>query len=57
LRAGYKELFAKNSEQGLNLGFGIHYTVAGATTLYFDYSYIEFGLFNAIHMWSVSMGL
>jgi hypothetical protein len=57
LRAGYKELFAKDSEQGLNLGFGLHYTVAGATTLYFDYSYIEFGLFNAIHMWSVSLGL
>jgi hypothetical protein len=57
LRVGYKELFAIDSEQGLNFGAGIHYSVLGATTLYFDYSYIDFGVFDAIHMYSVSLGL
>ena len=58
LRAGYKELFAKDSEQGLSFGGGIRYNIRGTTTtFYFDYSYIDFGVFNAIHMFSVSLRL
>jgi hypothetical protein len=57
LRAGYKELFAKDSEQGLSFGGGIRYNLMGTTTFYFDYSYVDFGVFNAIHIFSVSLGL
>ena len=57
LRAGYKELFAQDSGHGLSFGGGIHYNIMGATTFYFDYSYIDFGVFNSIHMFSVSFGL
>ena len=57
LRAGYKELFAEASEQGLSFGGGIHYKVLGTTTLFFDYSYNDLGVFNVIHMFSVGLGL
>jgi len=58
LRAGYKELFAKDSEQGLSFGGGVRYNVlGGATTFNFDYSYIDLGLFDAIHMFSVGLSL
>jgi len=55
LRAGYKELFAKDSEQGLSFGGGIHYKIMGTTTFYFDYSYMDFGVFNPVHLYSVSL--
>jgi len=57
LRAGYKSLFAIDSEQGLSLGAGLKYNVLGATTFYFDYAFLEFGLFDSIHMFSVGLGL
>jgi hypothetical protein len=57
LRAGYKELFKNDSEQGLSFGGGIHYNLMGMTTFYFDYSFIDFGVFNGIHMFSVSLAL
>ncbi len=57
LRIGYKGLFAKDSEQGLNFGGGIEYNIAGTTTFHFDYSYIDFGVLDAVHMYSVSLGL
>ena len=56
LRAGYKGLFAKDSEFGLNLGGGIKYNV-GTTAIRFDYSYIDFGILNAVHIYSISLGL
>lgn len=56
LRAGYKGLFAKDSEQGLNFGGGIRYTLS-STTVGFDYSYISFGVLNSVHMFSVSLKL
>jgi hypothetical protein len=56
LRGGYKGLFAENLEQGMSLGGGIHYTLLESATFYFDYSYIDFGRFNAVHTFSVSLG-
>jgi hypothetical protein len=56
LRAGYKGLASKDSQQGLNLGGGIHYAMAGSTTFYIDYAYIDFGVLNAVHMFSVGLG-
>jgi hypothetical protein len=58
LRAGYKELFSMDSEQGLCFGGGLHYTFQNTgPAFYFDYSFIDFGVFNAVHMFSVSLGL
>jgi hypothetical protein len=57
LRGGYKGVFAKNSEQGISLGGGVHYTVLESATIYFDYSYIDYGRFSAVHMFSVGLGL
>ncbi|MFH1198173.1 MAG: PorV/PorQ family protein [bacterium] len=57
LRAGYKQLFAEDSEQGLNFGGGVKYTTFDTTTLYFDYSYVDFGVFDAVHTFSLSLGL
>lgn len=56
LRGGYKGLFYEDSEQGINLGGGIHYTLMESVTFYFDYAYIDFGVFNAVHTFSVSLG-
>jgi hypothetical protein len=55
LRGGYKELFAKDSETGLSFGGGIRYNMLGSTDLRFDYSYVDFGLFDAVHMFSIDL--
>lgn len=57
LRAGYKELFSEDTEQGLTLGAGIRYNISGATTIFFDYSYIDFGVFSDIHMFNIGFGI
>jgi hypothetical protein len=57
LRMGYKGLFSKDAEQGMNYGGGIRLNVAGKTNLLFDYSYISFGVLNNVHMFSVGLGL
>jgi hypothetical protein len=56
LRIGYKGLFAKDSEQGLNYGGGIQYEIGGIK-LKVDYSYISFGVLNNVNMFSVGLGL
>jgi hypothetical protein len=56
LRIGYKGLFAKDSEQGLNYGCGIMYEIGGVK-LKVDYSYITFGVLNNINWFSVGLGL
>lgn len=56
LRGGYKGLFAKDVEQGISLGGGVHYTVLESATFYFDYSYIDYGRFSAVHAFSISLG-
>ena len=56
LRAGYKGLGA-STEQGLNFGAGIRYMIDGGTVFHFDYSFIEFGVFSTVHMFSIGLGL
>ena len=56
LRVGYKGLFAKDSQQGLNYGGGIRYGIEDIT-FHFDYSYIDFGVLNGIHMFSIGLGI
>lgn len=55
LRGGYKSLFAKDSEEGLCLGGGVQYKIAGKTTLNIDYAYHDFGVFNEIQMFSLGL--
>jgi hypothetical protein len=57
LRAGYNKLFLK-SEQGLTFGAGLKYSIDGTnTSVSIDYAFIDFGVFTAIHMFSVGLGL
>jgi hypothetical protein len=53
LRAGYKSMFANDSEEGISIGGGIQYHIAGTTILRIDYAYHDFGVFNEIQMFSL----
>jgi opacity protein-like surface antigen len=55
LRGGYKGCFAKDSEEGFNFGGGLRYTLDGALTFHFDYSYTDFGIFSAVHTFSLGL--
>jgi long-subunit fatty acid transport protein len=46
LRAGYKSLFLDNSEEGLNVGFGLRYDFTPTLAVTVDYAYQDFGLFD-----------
>jgi len=54
LRAGYKSLFAKDSEEGISFGAGMQYTLAGKT-LKIDYGYHDFGLLNEVQMFNLGL--
>ncbi|MEE9167270.1 MAG: PorV/PorQ family protein [Candidatus Neomarinimicrobiota bacterium] len=48
LRAGYKNLFMLDNEEGLALGAGLKYKINRAVSMKFDYGYQDFGrLINA----------
>ena len=49
LRAGYKSLFERDSEQGLTFGLGINYRMVDLVTLKFDYAYQDFGRLKNVH--------
>jgi len=53
LRAGYKSLFREDSEEGLTFGAGLNYRFGTAGTWSLDYCFMDFGLFESIHMFSV----
>jgi len=56
LRAGCKELFAEDTEHSFSFGGGIHCDFS-ETTVSVDYSHLDFGVFDAIHMFSVGLQL
>jgi hypothetical protein len=56
LRAGWKQLFAKDTQQSVVLGGGVRYDISG-TTLAFDYSYLYFGVLPNIQMFSLGISL
>lgn len=49
LRAGYKSLFEKDTEQGLTFGLGLNYRLIDMVTLKFDYAYQDFGRLKNVH--------
>ena len=57
LRAGYKSLFARDSETGLSFGAGFMYSIMGSTSLHFDYAYQDFGVLEQIQMFTIGLGL
>jgi len=52
IRAGYKSLFEKDTEQGLTAGFGIHYRLMDYVMLKIDYAYQEFGRLTDVHQFA-----
>ena len=54
-RGGYKSLFLDASEETFALGFGIKKQVLGNITLYFDYSYQDFGRLSDIQKFSFGL--
>lgn len=55
LRAGYKNLFLKNSQEGLTLGIGIKYDFSQGYGFSFDYAYQDFGILKNTQHLSISV--
>jgi len=55
LRAGYKSLFERDTEQGMTAGIGVNYRVVGSLRIMMDYAYQEFGRLTNVHY--LSMGI
>ncbi len=55
LRAGYKNLFMNDSEEGLTLGGGLAYTLVGNIRLKVDYAYADFGLLDDVQRFSLAL--
>jgi hypothetical protein len=56
LRAGYKSMFARDSEEGLSLGAGLKYSVGRGVSLAIDYAYREFGRLNDVQKFTIGLG-
>jgi opacity protein-like surface antigen len=55
LRAGYKSLFERETEQGLTLGAGVSYRMYGIIALEVDYAYQDFGRLKNVHYFSLGL--
>ncbi len=55
LRAGYKNLFLKNSEEGLTFGIGVKYDFYPGFGINFDYAYQDFGILKNTQHFSISV--
>jgi len=55
IRGGYKNLFEKDGEQGLTLGFGINYRIIEAFRIKLDYAYQEFGRLKNVQYFSLGV--
>ncbi|MFA7287471.1 MAG: PorV/PorQ family protein [Melioribacteraceae bacterium] len=55
LRVGYNSLLKEDAEEGLTAGLGLHYEIAGVK-LGVDYSYMDFGRFNEISRYALTIG-
>ena len=56
LRVGYNSLLKEDAEEGLTAGVGIQYDF-GSFFAKFDYSYTDFGVFDQISRFSLSVGI
>lgn len=55
LRAGYKNLFLKNTQEGLTLGVGVKYDFSPSYGFSFDYAYQDFGILKNTQHLSISV--
>lgn len=55
IRAGYKSLFLKNSEEGLTFGVGVKYDFYPGFGINFDYAYQDFGILKNTQHFSISV--
>jgi len=53
-RAGYNSLFKPDAEEGLTLGAGVSYSLAGLL-LKMEYAYLDFGVLGDISRYSISI--
>jgi len=56
LRAGYKSLFARDSEEGLSFGGGVTTKVFGRAAVRLDYAWGDFGRLQDIQKFSLGIG-
>ena len=55
LRAGYKQLFLSDTEEGLSAGIGVSYPLFDAASVMIDYTYQDFGKFDFVQ--TVTLGI
>jgi opacity protein-like surface antigen len=55
LRAGYKNLYMNDSEEGLTLGGGLAYKLVGNIRLKVDYAYADFGILDDVQRFSLAL--
>lgn len=56
LRAGYKALGSRDSEEGLTLGAGFDSAIFGATRLRVDYAWADWGRLSSVNRFSFALG-
>ena len=54
-RAGYKNLFLDDSEEGLSFGGGLKYNFMETSFVHFDYAFTTFGKFDNLHSFSLGV--
>ncbi len=55
LRAGYKNLFERDGEQGLTMGGGLNLRLDGAMRVRVDYAYADFGRLEQTHWFTLDL--
>jgi hypothetical protein len=55
LRAGYKSLFLKDSEEGLTMGVGFVPPLRAGFGLHLDFAYEDFSRLGSIYKYSLSV--
>jgi len=53
LRAGYKTLFMRDSEEGFTIGAGLAYDLMGRVNLRIDYAYLDFGILDNVQRFTL----
>lgn len=56
IRAGYRNLFEADGEQGLTFGGGLNLRLDGGLRAGVDYAYADFGRLDATHWFTVNLG-
>lgn len=57
LRGGYKSMFLSDAEESFTLGAGLKYAMVGNMMFHFDYAFVEFGILENVHKFSISLDL